>query len=254
MRYYQAEDNFNKYFIGTLIVHLALFVLFYLMQNVLNLNLLDFSKPPQDMEIIQAAVRVDIVGMPKDTLKELENTKLDQTTTEEEVPTKTVEVEKPDQNEFKEKAKKVDLNKLLSDFSSKKVKTKKTEKKNINQTALRKLVLEGNKVSKGNNVKGDILDAKNQKFIEYVQSLPDQVRPFWKLPSYLASKSLQCRIRVYISNTGKVIRAEVIEPSGESEYDQKALNAVKKASPLSAPESEILSRVSSGQVVLGFPL
>ena len=255
MRYYQVEDTFNRYLGIAFGLHILVFLGFYLMQAVLNLNILDFSKPPQKIDLIKSAVRVDIVGMPKDTLKELENTNLDQTTKEEEVPTKAVKVENPEQTEFKEKAKKVDLNSLLSDYSSKDVeKKKKKNKKNVNQKALRNLVLEGNKASTGNSVKGDVLDKKNQEFISYVQSLPDQIRPYWKLPSYLADQNLQCRIKIYISKTGQVLRVEVIEPSGQSEYDQKALQAIKKASPLRPPPSTILTRVSSGAVGLGFPL
>ncbi|MAZ47323.1 MAG: hypothetical protein CME65_02090 [Halobacteriovoraceae bacterium] len=254
MRYYQVEDRFNRYLGIALSLHILVFLGFYLLQSVLDLNILDFSKPPQKIDLIKSAVRVDIVGMPKDTLKELENTNLDQTTTEEEKPAEVVLKENPDQKVFKEKAKKVDIKSFLNSYSAKEVEKKKPTKKKYNETALRKLVLEGNKASTGNSVKGDILDKKNQEFISYVQSLPDQIRPYWKLPSYLASQNLQCRIKIYISKTGKVLRSEVVEPSGQPEYDQKALLAIKKASPLRPPPSSILTRVSSGEVGLGFPL
>lgn len=254
MRYYQTDDRFNRYVGIALSAHILVFLGFYLLQTVLDLNILDFSKPPQKIDLIKSAVRVDVVGMPKDTLKELENTNLDQTTKEEEKPAEPVKVEKNDQEVFKEKAKKVDIKSLLNSYSSKDVEKKKKEKKKYNETALRKLVLEGNKASTGNSVKGDVLDRKNQEFVSYVQSLPDQIRPYWKLPSYLASQNLQCRIKIYISKTGNVIRSEVIEPSGQPEYDRKALDAIKRASPLRPPPSSILTRVSSGEVGLGFPL
>ena len=90
MRYYQVEDRFNRYLGIALSLHILVFLGFYLLQSVLDLNILDFSKPPQKIDLIKSAVRVDIVGMPKDTLKELENTNLDQTTTEEEKPAEVV--------------------------------------------------------------------------------------------------------------------------------------------------------------------
>ena len=128
MRYLQVEDTFNRYLGIAFGLHVLMFLGFYLMQTVLDLNILDFSKPPQKIDLIKSAVRVDVVGMPKDTLKELENTNLEQTTTKEEVPTKTVQVENPEQTEFKEKAKKIDLNSLLTDYSAKDVEKKKKVK------------------------------------------------------------------------------------------------------------------------------
>lgn len=250
------QDNFSRSLSIVFAVHIALFALFYLLQMVFDLDLLDFSKPPAAVDVIKSAVKVDVVGMPKYTLKELKHIDISQTVTEPEVQEpikKAAVVENPDT--FKEKGKKVDLSKLLGNLSKRTLPTKKKkERKKLNQTALRALVLEGNKVSKGTSVSGDILDLQNQAFFSYVQALPDKVRPFWRLPSYLANQGLQCRVRIYIAKTGKVIRAEVYESSGEAEYDRRAMEAVKKAGHFAAPSKEIVSRVASGEVLLGFPL
>ena len=257
IRHIKVENNFQKYVLVAAIFHILLLVGFYFLQAILDLNLLKFREPPKKLEILTSAIKVDIVGMPKFTLRELQEIKLDQTTTERDIVEKqAVDSQTKNEDEFKVKAKKIKLNDILSEISQKKINTKsRTRKtKNDNQTALRQLVLEGNKVSRGASVAGELIEVKNQLFIEYVQKLPDQVRPHWKLPSYLMQQDLKCRIRVYISQNGAVLRTEVLERSGEDEYDQKALVAIKNAGPFLPPNKEIVSRVSSGQVVLGFPL
>ena len=158
--------------------------------------------------------------------------------------------------EFKKKAKKVDLSNLLNNLSQKKIaKSKKVKDKNqINEKALNKLILEGNQVSKGSSTFGEVAAKTQEEFIKYIQSLPDKIRPHWKLPSYLLNKDLKCRIRAYIASNGAVLRTEVFESSGDEEYDKKAQEAVMKASPFSKPKSEILTIITSGKVILGFPL
>ena len=124
----------------------------------------------------------------------------------------------------------------------------------IDKRALKKLILEGNKVSQGSSITGEELIESQKEFVRYIQALPDKVRPNWKLPTYLIEKNLRCRIRIFIASDGKVVKTEILESSGDEEYDQKALSAIKQSSPLPKPSSNILKEVTSGQVVLGFPL
>ena len=49
---------------------------------------------------------------------------------------------------------------------------------------LKRLIIEGNKISKGTSVKGRY-EADVAEFDQYVLNLPNIVRPFWKLPSFL---------------------------------------------------------------------
>jgi TonB family protein len=71
--------------------------------------------------------------------------------------------------------------------------------------------------------------------------------------SFLLDKKLKCRIRIWIAMNGSVTRAEIYEPSGDNEYDQRALDAVRATSfpPLSA---EFGRRAINGDILLGFPL
>lgn len=221
---------------------------------------------------IKQAIRVDVVGMPKHTLKELKAMKVQPA-----VPTKTAAPEPiapptktaPSENDFLKNKKKPSFKDLIKGLSNKKLdqpktKPKKTAKgrgngngqgKVISDRQLNKLILEGNKISKGSSLTGVQVTQNNYgAFENYIITLPDHVRPYWKLPSYLMNKNLQCRIQVFINASGDLVRSTLVESSGDSEYDNKAMQAVKDAAPFPRPESSIVSQLIQGEVILGFPL
>ena len=120
-------------------------------------------------------------------------------------------------------------------------------------TSVETLLLQGNKLSKGTGIVGDGI-AATETFALYLGKLPMIVRPHWILPSYLLDKDLKCRIRIYLSENGKLLRSNIFETSGNIEYDNKALLAVKKASPFPELAENIKKRGIDGDIVLGFPL
>lgn len=249
---YDRETNLNQSLVKALFLHIGLVLIFIV------LGKLDFKLTPDDIRIeetIQSSVRVDVVGMPKLTvqeLKEFKATDIQKGETEDpkaiEQPTEKVE----------EVSNKVDLGNLLSNLSKKKVAPKKNKKKKfgstLSQKELNSLVLEGNKISQGESVVGDSLENDRTVLGEYASKLPSHVRPFWKLPSYLLNKDLSARIRVFLSDSGKVLRTEIIKSSGVEDFDQRALRAIKQANPFPAPSNEITKLTTSGAIVLGFPL
>jgi TonB family protein len=101
---------------------------------------------------------------------------------------------------------------------------------------------------------GDGGTAEMTAFQAYASRLPDFVRPHWRLPSFLLEKKLKCRVRVWIAMNGELTRAEVYQSSGDSEYDQKAIEAVRAASPFPALTEEFGKRAQKGDILLGFPL
>lgn len=122
------------------------------------------------------------------------------------------------------------------------------------QRRLQDLVLRGNKVSEGVALVGGGSGEVSSEFVSYLQGLPDRVRPHWRLPSYLVDQGYQCRVRVFISDSGRLIRAELYETSGNDEYDRRALEAVRSASPFPALGEGFAHRGVRGDIVLGFPL
>ncbi len=220
-----------------------------------------------DIEIIKSAVRVDVVGMPKFTIQELKNMdpevalkpaeELAQGKPEETKP-EAEDVIKKDDLVIEESGKKKNsfLN-LINDYSKKKISPtdkKKGKDKGKNGKAFETLILEGNRLSQGTALVGEYSDAENSEFAGYVQALPGKIRQFWKLPSYLLEKDLRCRIRIYLSAMGDVMKLELIESSGEKEYDVRAEKAIREAAPYPKPSENVGKRLTNSGIILGFPL
>jgi len=227
-----------------------------------------------DIEIIKSAVRVDVVGMPKFTLKELrelqkslpkpaETSKVEIKKSVSETTKDTPDEIKKDDLVIQEKAAKTDKSKksfmnLISNYSSKTIVGKKETVKGSQTgeaSSLGSLIIEGNRLSKGTSLVGEYSDVENSEFSNYVQSLPEVIRKFWKLPSYLMDQNLKCRIKIYLSMNGKLVKLEIYESSGQAEFDARAESAIRSASSyFPTPAESISDRVASSGIVLGFPL
>jgi colicin import membrane protein len=233
----------------------------------------------KNMQLIEASVRVDVVAMPKLTINELKNMSSGADDAAKEVASdlsKSTEKEiskvdnknednavKVDNSESllqaeKEKKRKDFLGKLKS--LSKKSIDGNGDQKNVEKgangeksSALKELVLQGNKLSSGTAIYGSGNSEGLTAFQMYVSKLPDRVRPHWRLPSFLLDKKLKCRIRVWLNNDGELTHSEVYQSSGEPEYDQRAIEAIRSAKfpPI---KDEFEKRASNGDIVLGFPL
>ncbi len=222
-----------------------------------------------NIKLIQSSVRVDMVALPQRTLKELaaiQSRPASVAAKKEEVAPAPKRVEVPDKgNEFLKKGKvvkKKSLAELLKGYSAKKEVAKKVKKvsqpqeglSNKEKRLLEGLIKSGNKVQEGDSLVGNGSAEVSTAVESYARKLSQVIKPFWTIPSYLADKELQTRIRVFISSEGRVVRATVYESSGDEEYDKRALEAVKKASPFPVPEEKISKSVLSGDILLGFPL
>ena len=234
----------------------------------------------KNMELIQASVRVDMVSMPKYTLNELKNLSsgveeakpevkseptpepVKKEIVEPKVETAPKEVEKPDNGPTLEEAEKEKHQNFLSklkQIGNKKIKSEGNQKADKGfygdkSTDLKQLVLAGNKLSKGTQMYGSGNSADLTAFQVYASRLPDLVRPHWRLPSFLMDKNLKCRIRVWLNLNGEVTRTEVYQSSGEAEYDQRAVEAVKSTSPFPKLSEDYVKRALNGDILLGFPL
>ena len=249
------EENlrFNQFIMKALSLHLALLFVVFLLKTLVDFKILSFSDDLEKVEIIQTAVRIDVVGLPKMTLQELNQLDLIKGAD----PVEKTDVGKVNETskvEFKTR-KKVNLSHLLKKISNKNIaKKKRVKEKKIDQTLLKKLILEGNKVSSGSSATGQEVEKAQADFIQYIQSLPDKIKQFWKLPSYLLGKNLRCRLRIFIASDGRLLKIEIFESSGDKEFDERAVTSVKSASPFSKPSSNIIARLTAGEVILGFPL
>lgn len=212
----------------------------------------------KEINIAQSAVRVDIVSMPKMTLKELENMTPGGEEGKNEVapistPAPIKEDPKVTEDVFLKEKKLKNFSEMLKEMSRKKLDKKKIEQVKGMKGELKQLLLAGNKISKGTSTTG-VTQEQLSIFSSYISRLPDHVKRYWRLPGYLGNQDLKCRIRIYLSQNGDLIKSEIYETSGNEEYDRLALQAVKAASPFPEAAIEIREQVLAGNILLGFPL
>lgn len=228
-----------------------------------------------NIQLVESSVRVDIVAMPRQTLQELKA--LTQTAPEPQAPPAPAKAETPprveappsDRDFLKEsetappEPEVVEQDsafmEMLRQRSAQDLpKNPSAERRQVDQQAqqrLQELVARGNQISEGVALVGGRGSEITSEFVAYLQTLPDHVRPHWRLPSYLANEGLQCRVRIYINDQGRLTRSEIYQSSGNDEYDRRALEAVRSASPFPSTQGkEFAGRASRGDIVLGFPL
>ena len=191
------------------------------------------------------------------SLQELKNIRVHQTAEKSSAPNTNNAVDGTGP-EYLKKTEKKSLFDLLKDQAKKKVGLKAKEgppskKSVVTGPDLSKLILEGNKISKGSAIVGSRSGQADGEVSQYVGALPDYVRPNWKLPSYLIDLDLNCRVRIFINSSGELIKAEVFKSSGNTEYDQRALNAIRM-SRFPAPSGRAKELATDGKIILGFPL
>ena len=107
--------------------------------------------------------------------------------------------------------------------------------------------------------KGSILHGKNVREIsniknKYLTRLIAVIRENWKLPTYLMGKKLSCKIRIFISKKGKVLKYEIYKSSKSKSYDNWAVKSIKMIKVLIPPPQEIQEGLRRGDLILGFPL
>lgn len=251
----KSRDRFSNYLTLALIIHVIVTLALYIFGNI---NI--FKTNHKKIDVIKSSVRVDVVSMPKFTVQELKKMKLVPMSSKEDIKkSQAKKDEKILESKIQEATKKVNLSSLFKNLSKKKViraKKNREGKTKVNQykKELKKLVLEGNKISKGSSTTGSSDYSEQREFNTYVQTLPSIVRPYWKLPSYLLNRDLRCRIQVFISKRGEILNYKIYEPSGDAEFDQRAIDAIKRVKKFPIPPGDIYLRVTSGEVILGFPL
>lgn len=189
----------------------------------------------------------------------------------EKVLKKVIRKKKQINKNFAVKQEKNNVLDLIKDLGTEKVKTLKTRSQinygrnsNIkigrkNKKIIKNLLIEGNKISKGESlIDGETLSNEEidlKAFKDYIEKVRASVKEYWKLPEYLKDQpDVRCRIQIFISTNGDLLRLHVYESSGNEEYDKRALQTVENAAPFPSVSFKIRERVLNGDLILGFPL
>lgn len=221
------------------------------LENVENKNEIIEKATEANVKLPEPKQPIDkIIEQPKEKIKEDNN-----------------ESVKDDKNDFIE-AKKIKkelekkqnfLNKLKelgqkAELENEKLLNEKKSKNMAKQNSLKELLLAGNKLNQGTSKVGNNTVENYSAFQRYALKIPELVKPFWRLPSYLIGKNLKARIRIWLKDNGEFSKVEVYQSSGDSDFDERAISAIKEASPFPALTEDIKTRASEGNILLGFPL
>lgn len=269
----QEEAEVRRGIYKSLLIHVFFIVVIFFGDAFLRSADKDLKE--SNLKLVEASVRVDVVAMPKLTVKELKNMelpppapKMEEVVTQKEepkpVPTAPPQViEDKSKLEVEQKAKpKANVMDMLKQVAKKDTKVDAKAKapgtpqglSKAEQKRLQELVMAGNKLREGVALTGNTSDANSGEFELYLARLPELVRPHWVLPSYLSGQELRCRIRIFLGANGSLIRAVVHESSGDKEFDDRAMRAVRQASPFPELAESFKSKGANGEILLGFPL
>lgn len=109
-------------------------------------------------------------------------------------------------------------------------------------------------------VKGNVLSAGTEltglsklQHDNYLASLDQQIKKNWILPQWLAKKQLRAQVRVKIDEKGHVISREIALSSGNSSYDDLALDTIDQSSPFPPPPEKFVSILEVNGLLIGFP-
>lgn len=239
--------------------HLAL-VLFFTVKSVF------FTAEPVDYS---AAIRVDLIGLP-DKLDPSTVLPPKQETAEappqpaaEAAPEKTtppkmpekvekaepkepVMAEKPKEKDFKKQQNDA-LNRLKAMAALDKIKKESAESKKSDLPA--NYQVKGNVLSPGTALTG--LDKINHE--GYLAALDQHIKQFWSLPEWLANQDLKAQVRVQIDRSGNLIGKKLVRSSGNSTYDDYALETIERSVPYPRPPDKLSAIMEVNGFIVGFP-
>jgi len=211
---------------------------------------------PSEVEIYIPSLRVDIVDLPDVLKKDLNQIqpKKKESAPEKEAP-KAGAPTKTEEMALKEKAvkeKKKSKKEKLKELEAKKKKVlEKLKALESVQEEKESQIVKGNIVSPGTALTGD---ARESAQARYEDGVLERVKSNWELPIWIARQNLSAQILVQIDWQGRVIRTTFRKKSGNPQFDDAVLNAIKNSEPFPAPSSDIAPRLLSDGFLLGFPL
>jgi colicin import membrane protein len=272
---WQSDEGLFSFVFRSSAMHVVLALLLWGLSFVLSM---DFrANKEANIVLVEGSVRVDVVAMPRHTLKELQTLQqlASSSTGQQAVRVKTEVAEEAPAPIVADNSKapvievesepKESLMDVLKRKAQQKIEPSKAPVQvaqessspglsSAEQQRLRQLVAAGNRISEGVSLSGSGSGDQLSAFNKYISALPDQVRLHWRLPSFLADQDLRARIRIYLKENGELMRTEIFESSGNADYDRRAIEAIRLAQPFPALAEEFANRAARGDIVLGFPL
>lgn len=227
----------------------------------------------------QSAIRVDMVGLPdkldpakvlppkkadsKPEPKEKEPPRKPEKTVKKEAKvepakpkTPKVDTEAINLNKEKNKQKEA-LEKLKAMSALDKIKE---DVKNESDNEKKKIAGMGNAKAPGTKIKGNVLSPGTEltglnklQHDNYLSELDHQIKQNWFLPQWLSKKPFRAQVRLKLDEKGQIISRDIALSSGNSSYDDLALDTIDKSAPFPAPPEKFVSIVGVSGLLIGFP-
>jgi TonB family protein len=233
-------------------------------------------------EMFQPTVQIDMVALP-DLVKSQENRPLDTTLPvkdappppppppKEEEPAMAKPEPKPEPKpskdemaleKVKEKKAENDAKKALERLKAERQKEQRAEDKrreealNKREEDLKRFneayrsAIKGNQTNQGTSSTGELQATMNA----YAGHIRERLRQNWGLPAFLQDKGLRAVVRMYIDDSGKILRYNFTAVSGNEAFDSYVRAAVKDSSPFAPPPEEMAKGLRNSGLEVQFPL
>lgn len=258
---FSADENLLKGLKVSLGFHVVVFAIFTIKAAFFAPQQIDYS----------AAIRVDMVALPdKIAPDQLPPPKVEESKPEakpEPAPKpqqKPVVVEKPvkapkkdteainlekEKNKQKEALDKLKAMSAIEEMKREAEKEKDKKMAGVGDTKAQPTKIKGNILSPGTALTG----LNRLQHDSYLAGLDQQIKQHWYLPEWLAKKPFRAQVRLKIDEKGRVLSREIVLSSGNSSYDELALETIDKSAPFAPPPEKFVSIVAVNGLLIGFP-
>lgn len=97
-----------------------------------------------------------------------------------------------------------------------------------------------------------ISENTSSEYSKYQTMIRSKIIREWVVPANKDAKDLRTSIKAMINSNGEVISAELQSSSGNKQFDQSALKAIKRASPLPIPPNSLANEVYNEGLLVEF--
>lgn len=252
---HSSEVEINKGIKWSAIAHLALLAIIILKSLVF----------PGKPIVYIPSLRVDIVGLP-DVLKSEKMLSKNAPTNIEEMKKQLQEAETGAKNikippSAKEEIKKDDMTIKPLASASEKNRQKRLKNALSRIKALAKITgeqdsaisqpIKGNMISHGSSISGE---ARETGKAGYLDTLRERLQDNWALPVWVARQRLSAQVQIHINSRGRLESFKFIKLSGNSQFDDAVKKTLIESQPFPLPPPDLVGRLISDGILVGFPL
>ncbi len=105
----------------------------------------------------------------------------------------------------------------------------------LNDAKNAQAAVRGNQISRGSSLSG----LTRLDHMKYLDELESKIKSHWSPPKFLAGSKLRVRVVLLIDASGAITKKQIVQSSGNSVFDESALNAIESSMPLSAPPESL---------------